>query len=218
MKRPPRAPKGSPLTLCLRGSRERNLSSRVHVETRRPKISETTASTRKTTNKIFATPAALAAMPPKPKIAAKSAITKNTAAQCNMIESSGWRPSALLSGDKADSVPDPETQRIAALSRVSPQPRGGGAGVETASADSARPNATAPPSWPVPPKFDNLALKRKLPATGGKAPDSHSGAEYVNRAEFAPFQAFQAKAGSAFGPAPSVRPRTQSVRRLRSSP
>jgi hypothetical protein len=51
-------------------------------------MSETTAKTRNTMNKILATPAALAAMPPKPKTAASSAMMKNTAAQYNMTKSS----------------------------------------------------------------------------------------------------------------------------------
>jgi hypothetical protein len=41
-----------------------------------------------TTNKTFAIPAASTAIPPKPKMAATSAITKNTAAQYNMALSS----------------------------------------------------------------------------------------------------------------------------------
>ncbi|MEY4579136.1 MAG: hypothetical protein RL701_3839, partial [Pseudomonadota bacterium] len=59
-----------------------------HTGVRRPKMSETTASTRNTKNRIFAMPAALAAMPPKPKNAAAKAITKNTAAQYNILSSS----------------------------------------------------------------------------------------------------------------------------------
>jgi len=59
----------------------------AHTALRRPNKNETKAKTKNTKNKIFATPAALAASPPKPKTAANSAITKNTAAQYNMIQS-----------------------------------------------------------------------------------------------------------------------------------
>ena len=50
-----------------------------------------TARTRNTMKRIFAAPAALAAMPPKPKTAATRAMTKKTAAQYNMIVLRGSR-------------------------------------------------------------------------------------------------------------------------------
>jgi hypothetical protein len=50
-----------------------------------PNISEITKRMRKTKNKILAIPAALAAIPPKPKKAAIMAMTKKTAAQYNMV-------------------------------------------------------------------------------------------------------------------------------------
>ena len=49
-----------------------------------PIISEITKSTRKIKKKIFAMPAALAAIPPKPKIAAIIAITKKITVQRSM--------------------------------------------------------------------------------------------------------------------------------------
>lgn len=56
-----------------------------YTEARRPNSRLTTNNTRNTKNKIFAIPAALAAMPPKPNTAATNATIKNKTAQLNMI-------------------------------------------------------------------------------------------------------------------------------------
>jgi len=57
-----------------------------HAGLRRPNKNDTNANTKNTKKRIFATPAALAAMPPKPNTAASSAITKNIAAQYNIVK------------------------------------------------------------------------------------------------------------------------------------
>src|SRR5262249_12299687 len=62
-------------------------------------MSEITARSRNATNRIFATPAAPAAIPPKPNSAAMIAITKKTMAQWSMT------PPCVQVAERAKSVP-----------------------------------------------------------------------------------------------------------------
>jgi hypothetical protein len=64
-----------------------------HAGMRRPSASEITASTRNATNRIFAIDAALAAIPPKPKIAAMIAMMKKVTVQPSMMSSKGGQGS-----------------------------------------------------------------------------------------------------------------------------
>jgi hypothetical protein len=48
-------------------------------------MKDTTAKTRKTTNRIFATPTNELAIPANPKMAAAKATTKQITANCNMV-------------------------------------------------------------------------------------------------------------------------------------
>src|SRR5262249_16153747 len=66
-----------------------------HAGARRPRMRATAATISNANNTIFATPAAVAALPPKPKPAATSATMKNAAAQYSMtyLHSVGCQPS-----------------------------------------------------------------------------------------------------------------------------
>src|SRR5690606_15075812 len=64
----------------VKGLLVRGCAGRDYTRGLRPKISDSTNSTRKTKNRIFAMPADAPAMPPKPRTAATRAMTRKTMA------------------------------------------------------------------------------------------------------------------------------------------